>query len=420
MTNMEPRNLHLVPTTAFGLPYGIMSRKESLRLTPLDGAAAISFASYASTATVTPISLVLLARELSFSLAQGGAIEALRAVLILLTLLGSGWVAAHWGKAISLGWSSILAGAGLLVYAVAPGYAVVLLAVSMMGLGSGIVEALLNPLVQDLHPGDSGRYMNTLNAFFSVGVLITVLGGGELLTRGVSWRVIMIILGAVSIVTGVLFLALNRTAPHVRTAGVRDVLGHKIAILRHRRFPVLAAMMFFGGGVEGGLTFWSASYIQLHFGLEPRFGGLGTAAFAAGMIAGRLGSGWLVPQRRLWHLIVGSAVLGIVAGVVAPLMTGLAALVAVLFVAGLSVACFWPSIQSYSVERIPLESTSLFILLSCGGIPGFGFVAWLMGMIGERAGLNAALYVIPVCMAILVVLALVERRMGGESGALHA
>lgn len=138
------------------------------------------------------------------------------------------------------------------------------------------------------------------------------------------------------------------------------------------------------------------------------------------MIAGRLGSGWLVPQRRLWHLIVGSAVLGIVAGVVAPLMTGLAALVAVLFVAGLSVACFWPSIQSYSVERIPLESTSLFILLSCGGIPGFGFVAWLMGMIGERAGLNAALYVIPVCMAILVVLALVERRMGGESGALHA
>jgi fucose permease len=380
-----------------------------LKFQPLDHVSAISFASYASTATVTPITLVLLARELTFSLAAGGAIEAMRASLLLLTLLVSGWVAAHWGKAFSLGWSSILSGVGLLVYSFAPAYSVVVLAAALMGLGSGIVEALLNPLVQDLHPDDSGRYMNTLNAFFSVGVFITVLGGGELLSQGFSWRIIMVLLGIVSIGTGILFLALNSSAPHVTTDDSAAVLRHKIAILRNPRFPIFALMMFFGGGVEGGLTFWSASYIQLHFEQLPRLGGVGTAAFAGGMIVGRLASGRFVPQHRLPHLIIGSASLGIVVGILAPLMTGLLWLIGVLFLAGLSVACFWPSIQSYSTDRIEGDSTSLFILLSCGGIPGFGFTAWLMGLIGEARGINASLYVIPVFMAALAALAVFER-----------
>ena len=389
---------------------------QRLRFRPLDYASAVSFAVYAASVTVTPISLVMLARELGFNLGAGGAVEATRAALLVVTLAGSGWLAAHWGKVISLGVSAILLGLGLFVYAAAPTYSWVLVAVAGVGLGAGVIEALLNPLVQDLHPEDSGRYLNFLNAFFSVGVLVTVLGSGELLTRTVSWRTIMAGLGVLCVASGAAFLVLRRSAPHVRVHGVQAVLSHKIAILRRRRFWLFCAMMFFGGGAEGGLTFWSATYIQVHFGQLPRMGGIGTAAFAAGMIVGRLAGGWWVPQRRLWHFVLVSAAVGTVVGGLLPLVTGMGLLLVALFAAGLSVACFWPSIQSYAADRVGGDNTALFILLSCGGIPGFGFASALMGIIGERWGLNAALYVIPSFMAALAILALVERAAPRRAG----
>ncbi len=385
-------------------------RSSSLRFTALDYGCVAAFLIYSASVVVTPISLVSLARELGFSLTGGGGVEGIRTSLIVAALLVSGLVAARWGKVLSVGASSIVLGLGLLAYSFAPAYGIVLLAAAFVGVGGGIIEALINPLVQDLHPEDSGRYLNTINAFFSVGILSTVLVSGELLTRGVSWRVVMAGLAVISIVTGAAFIAFDRRSPFVRSHRAVDVLGHKAAILRHPRFWIFFPMMFLAGGAEAALTFWSASYIQLHFGLLPRMGAIGTACFAAGMIVGRMGSGWLVPQHRLWHLLFASAVLGTVFTLLVPMAGSIVPLLGVLFLSGLSIACFWPSIQSYSVDRMPLDSTSLFILLSCGGMPGFGAVSLVMGIIGDRYGLNASLYVIPALLALLSLLLLIERR----------
>ncbi|TVQ96087.1 MAG: MFS transporter [Spirochaetaceae bacterium] len=386
------------------------SRASSLRFSALDYGCVAAFLIYSASVVVTPISLVSLARELGFSLTGGGGVEGIRASLIVAALLVSGLVAARWGKVLSVGASSIVLGLGLLAYSFAPAYGIVLLAAAFVGVGGGIIEALINPLVQDLHPEDSGRYLNMINAFFSVGILSTVLVSGELLTRGVSWRVVMAGLAVISIITGVAFIAFDRRSPFVRSHRAVDVLGHKAAILRHPRFWIFFPMMFLAGGAEAALTFWSASYIQLHFGLLPRMGAIGTACFAAGMIVGRMGSGWLVPQHRLWHLLFASAVLGTVFTLLVPMMGSIVPLLVVLFLSGLAIACFWPSIQSYSVDRMPLDSTSLFILLSCGGMPGFGAVSLVMGIIGDRHGLNASLYVIPALLALLSLLLLIERR----------
>ncbi len=389
--------------------YAESMEQKPFHLKPLDYATALSFAVYAASVTVTPISLVALSRELGISLVGGGTIEAVRASLLIPALLISGWAAAHFGKALALGVSTGLLGAGLIAYALAPGYAAILIAVGMVGFGGGVIEALLNPLIQDLPPGDSGRYLNFLNAFFSVGVFITVISGGEWITQGGSWRYIMATLGALCLVAAIVFVSLKHEAPREAERGVRIVITRKLSVLRNPRFWLFFAMMFLGGGAEGGLTFWSASYIQLEFGSVARVGGIGTAAFAAGMIVGRIASGHFVRQHHLQRLIGGSAVGGFIVGMILPRFSGIPLLLAGLFTAGLSIACFWPSIQSYAADRIEADNTALFILLSCGGIPGFGFAAWLMGVIGETAGLNASLYVIPAFLALLAILLFIER-----------
>ena len=84
-----------------------------------------------------------------------------------------------------------------------------------------------------------------------------------------------------------------------------------------------------------------------------------------------------------------------VVGTVAGVMT-------LLFFVGLASAPFWPSVQSYSVDRLShLDSTTLYILLSCAGVPGCGVLSVVMGKAGDLWGLRAAFLAVPVCYLVL-------------------
>ena len=230
---------------------GTNSGKRPLRFYPLDFASMLGFLAYSSTMTATPICLVAISQELSLSLSQAGSLEAIRGVLIIGTLLLSGFIAAKFGKARALGWSSLILGGGMVFYSFAPSYGILLIALSLMGLGGGVVEALINPLVQELHPKDSGRYLNWINAFWSVGVLATVLGTGDLLSRDVSWRAIMGGLGGVSFASGFAFLLLRRTGATRARQSMTDVFKEKRQILSSSLFWRFAWMMFLVGSAEG-------------------------------------------------------------------------------------------------------------------------------------------------------------------------
>jgi fucose permease len=167
--------------------------------------------------------------------------------------------------------------------------------------------------------------------------------------------------------------------------------------------------MLCGGGTEAAYTFWSASYIQLYYHTLPRGGALGTALFALGLITGRLGSG-MIKQQHLSSLILISAAWGLLFSLGFFWLTGLVSLMILLFFAGLAVACFWPSIQSYAADRLEGDSTMLFILLSTAGIPGFSIIIWIMGKIGDTWGLKAAFGVIPVLFLTLLITLGLERR----------
>ena len=69
----------------------------------------------------------------------------------------------------------VLMGVGILLCAIAPIYGVLFLALMIAGLGEGVIEGLGTPFVQALHTDEPGRYINFSHAFWSIGVLVTVL-----------------------------------------------------------------------------------------------------------------------------------------------------------------------------------------------------------------------------------------------------
>jgi fucose permease len=247
---------------------------------------------------------------------------------------------------------------------------------------------------------------------------VAVLAAGELITRGVSWRFVVGVIGVAAAGLGLMFLILGREeyrrererfSPGSATATLR----HTREILREPAFWLFALAIACGGGAEGAFTYWSATYIQLNFDTVARAGGIGTAVFASGMVSGRLAFGRFVHQKGLPVLILVSAVGGAVISLVAFFMNNMIGFFLVLFAAGVSIACFWPSIQSHAAAVMRVDSTMLFILLSVAGIPGFGFTSWIMGIIAQVSNLRVSLLVVPGLLTILAAVMFADRATGG-------
>ena len=159
---------------------------------------------------------------------------------------------------------------------------------------------------------------------------------------------------------------MTRSSRALRAAHWQKVWAQALTIFRTPSFWLFFAAMFVAGGGEFCLTFWCASYIQLVSWM--RHGrGVGTACFAGEWSSAGLGlSG---PPDQLKHLIIWSALAGTF---ITPVFrTSPTCGLFVLF-AG-ATGPFLPSVQSYCADRLPqVDTTMLFILLSCAGVPGCG------------------------------------------------
>jgi len=87
--------------------------KQSRRLVfgRFDHATFLSFFHYAAGSVVVPIVLISLARELGFSLEEGGmtaggALQLGRTITMMVTMLLCGFVAGRWGKRRTFGYSA--------------------------------------------------------------------------------------------------------------------------------------------------------------------------------------------------------------------------------------------------------------------------------------------------------------------------
>lgn len=390
-------------------------RRSAMAFGRYDYAVFQSFFAYASGSVVVPVALVALARDLGFSLEKGGmtaggALHLGRTVPMVLAMLVCGFAAGRWGKRRTMGVSVALMGLGVALCAAAPAYGVLFVALMTAGLGEGVIEGLATPFVQDLHREEPGRYLNFAHSFWSIGVLVTVLSSGALISLGVPWRTVVAAVSALAFVGAFMLLwpesKRARYPEHPDPIHWKVIRGYMAQAFGTGRFWLFFAAMFVAGGGEFCLTFWCASFVQLNFVDAAWAGGVGTACFAGGMVLGRTGWGCLIKQQQLRPLILWSAVVGTVITLLFPLVTQLWMLFGLLFLAGVATAPFWPSVQSYCADRLPrLDATVLFILLSCAGVPGCGFFTWLMGLIGDHAGgLRSAFYLVPACYATLAVL----------------
>jgi len=253
------------------------------------------------------------------------------------------------------------------------------------GIGWGLVETVVNPLIASLYPEEKTGKLNTLHAWWPGGLVIGGLLGVAMSAAGLGWQIklAMVILPALAVVglcIGVRFPPTERAA-----AGVS--MGAMFRELRNPLFVVLFASMFLTAASELAPGQW----VDFALSRTVHMPGILLLVYVSAlMFVMRHFAGPLVhelsPIGLLWCSCL-MASLGLLSLSVAdsPLMGVLAATIW-----GTGVCYMWPTMLATASERFPRGGALLMGLMGTAGTLSIRFVLPLMGAIYDHKKIEVA------------------------------
>jgi MFS family permease len=263
------------------------------------------------------------------------------------------------------------------------------------GIGWGLVETVVNPLIASLYPEEKTGKLNTLHAWWPGGLVIGGLLGVAMSAVGLGWqlKLAVVLLPAIAVVAlcvGVRFPPTERAA-----AGVS--MGEMFRELLNPLFVVLFASMFLTAASELAPGQW----VDFALSRTVHMPGILLLVYVSAlMFVMRHFAGPLVhklsPIGLLWCSCL-MASLGLVSLSFAnsPVMGILAATVW-----GTGVCYMWPTMLATASERFPRGGALLMGLMGTAGTLSIRFVLPMMGAIYDNkkiavAGGEAAFNALP-------------------------
>ncbi|WP_349735426.1 MFS transporter [Pseudomonas jessenii] len=196
----------------------------------------------------------------------------------------------------------VAAGGTLLICAALPLLATVssipalIAALFMFGAGLGTVDSTVNLQAVIVERASGKNMMSGFHGLFSLGGIVGAAGVSGLLGLGISP------LGATLVVIVLLLIALAKAVPHLLPYG-SESSGPAFAV-PHGIVLFIGGMCFIVFLAEGAALDWSAVFLTQERGIDTAYAGLGYAAFALTMTAGRLTGDKIVRRLGATRVIV--------------------------------------------------------------------------------------------------------------------
>ena len=301
----------------------------------------------------------------------------------LLDVIGMGLLLPLAGILISAGMAtmafagSLASGAGV--------YNVLWLGAAIAGVGWGLVEGVMNPLIASLYPDDKTAKLNAAHAWWPGGLVIGGLLGVGMSNVGLGWQAKLLV--ALLPSAGIIALSLGVKYPPTERAAAGVSFGAMFRELLNPMFLVLFLSMFLTAASELA----PGSWVDLALSRTVHMPGILLLVYVSGlMFLMRHFAGPLVdrlsPIGVLWFSCL-LASLGLLALSFAdsPLLGFLAATVW-----GTGVCYMWPTMLATASERFPRGGALLMGLMGTAGTLSIQFVLPLMGTIFDRKKIEVA------------------------------
>lgn len=320
-------------------------------------------------------------------------------------ILITGPLADRWGAKPFALVGNALGAVALLAAAFAPGYAWLAAALFVLGLGAGILDMVLSPIVAALNPTRRSAAMNWLHSFYCVGAAATILVGTVLLRAGHGWRVACLSLMALPLV--LFWLLARERFPAMSTEGQRTPLRQ---LMRSRWFVGALIAIFLGGATELGMAQWLPAYAERELGYPVWVGGAAFLAFAVAMALGRMVVGQLDGRRDSYLVMAWSCAATVVLFLAGSFWPNPAVALAACIAAGFTGSALWPTMLAVCADRHPEGGATMFGALAALGNAGGIFMPWLVGWVADQRSLAWGLATSAIAPALMLPLVLILRK----------
>ena len=310
----------------------------------------------------------------AFTIAIGSPLLDYIGMGLLLPLSGVCFTA---GALIMMFAGSMASGAGV--------YTVIWIGALITGVGWGLVETVVNPLIASLYPEEKTGKLNTLHAWWPGGLVIGGLTGVAMSAGGLGWqaKLFVVILPALAVVA----LSVGIRFPPTERAAAGVSIGEMFRELLNPLFLVLFCAMFLTAATELAPGQW----VDFALSRTVHMPGILLLVYVSAlMFVMRHFAGPLVhklsPIGLLWaSCLMGSLGLVALAAANSPL-TGLLAAT----IWGTGVCYMWPTMLATASERFPRGGALLMGLMGTAGTLSIRFVLPMMGSIYDAKKIEVA------------------------------
>lgn len=257
------------------------------------------------------------------------------------------------------------------------------LAMAALGVGSGLLDVVMNARVSALEAQGGRTLMSASHGMFSLAYMVSALAASVLRGTGVPPG---LALGGLGLIAIAISLALYMVPPE-------DTDADTAPLGRYPWLPVLVcgAIVLSAFMSEATVETWSALHVERSLGGSAVEGALGPASLGLTMAIGRLGGQMLTDRFNGLHIIIAASLLSacgalIAAAAASPVMAYLG-----FGVLGLGVSVIGP-LGLAQVGRLvrPAHRTDAIAKAAVMGFSGFFFAPVLMGTLSELYSLRVA------------------------------
>ena len=329
---------------------------------------------------------------------QLGRISAITFIGVVAGVAFTGPLADRWGPKIFALAGNLLVSFGLCALGFSSDYAYVLCSVFVMGLGAGVLDMVLSPIVCALQPDNRSSAMNWLHSFYCTGAVATILAATLALEAGIGWRTLAFCLVPVPLLVALGFCRMR--IPALVKEG-EDRL--RLRVLIRKPYFILALFaLFFAGATELGMAQWLPAYAEYTLGYSTWVGGVAFLFFSIAMAVGRMLAGIIGHKTTPFQILAfccWSSLALFLAACFSP-WNGVA--LAACIAAGLTGSCLWPTVLGLAGDKFPHGGATMFGLLAALGNFGGIFMPWMVGAIADASSLRWGLATSALCPLIMV------------------
>ena len=260
------------------------------------------------------------------------------------------------------------------------------IAMIFCGLGGGLIEVLISPIVEACPTKRKSAIMSMLHSFYCWGQMgVVLLSTIYFRTVGIeNWEYLSLIWAIVPFIDLILFcfVPINTLVEESEESSFRDLVKQKI-------FWVFLVMMLCAGATELSMSQWASAFAEAGLGVEKWIGDLlGPCLFAVCMGTTRVfyaANSHKIGLKKGIFISAGICVVSYLIAVFSPIP-----IISLLgcTLCGVGSGMLWPGTYSIATNRMPKGGVPMFGLLALAGDLGCLTGPYLTGMMSTALGGN--------------------------------